>query len=324
MTKYVISGYIGFDNFGDEAIVGVLVNHLKKISAGKITVLSANPSKTSNLYGVEATFMLDFVRPIITSDVLISGGGSLLQDITSLKSLMYYLAVIMTAIIFRKKVIVFAQGFSKFRTRIGKNLAKFVLKRCEKVTVRDNQSLDYLKSLGIEATLVTDPVFGITILPTREHKGIGVQLRNCRGLGNEFLISLAEEIAEKFKKEEIKLFSFQDSIDLPIIEKFAEFLTSYGCIVKIYKNLSVAEVILEVSKLEYFIAMRFHGCLISAKSGVKTLGINYDKKVQTLSENIGFPVINMYGCEVKTGIDKLLAQTPEMYKIPEFSLDAFN
>ena len=47
MTKYVISGYIGFDNFGDEAIAKVLTTHLKDINAEKITVLSSNPIKTS-------------------------------------------------------------------------------------------------------------------------------------------------------------------------------------------------------------------------------------------------------------------------------------
>ena len=321
MTKYVISGYIGFDNFGDEAIAGVLINNLKNSGAEKITVISANPEKTSRLYGVETCGMFRFLYPILTSDVLISGGGSLLQDITSLKSLLYYLFVIMTGIIFRKKVIIFAQGFSKFRTNIGEILTSSVLKLCSKVSVRDINSQNYLQKFGINADLVADPVFGINISHTAEHKGVGVQLRDCRGLNNEFLISLAEEIAQKFKNEEIKLFSFQDNIDLPVIEKFAEFLTSNGSIVKIYKNLSVPEVIHEVSQLEYFISMRFHGCLISAKSGVKTLGINYDKKVQSLSENVGFPVINMYGCEVKSGLDLLSAQNPSEYQIPEFSFE---
>lgn len=321
MTKYVISGYIGFDNFGDEAIAGVLINHLKDSGAERITVLSANPEKTSNLYGVKSCGMFRFLYPIITSDVLISGGGSLLQDITSLRSLLYYLIVIMTAIIFGKKVIVFAQGFSKFRTKIGEILTESILKMCYKVSVRDKQSQDYLKTLGIDAELATDPVFGMEVPVIKEHKGVGVQLRDCRGLGNEFLIPLAEEIAEKFKGHEIKLFSFQDNIDLPIIEKFAEFLTSNGAMVKIYKNMSVPEVICEVSILEYFISMRFHGCLIAAKSGVKTLGIKYDKKVQILSENVGFPVINMLGCEVKQGIDELLSQNPDEYKIPKFSFD---
>jgi polysaccharide pyruvyl transferase CsaB len=318
MTKYVISGYIGFDNFGDEAIAGVIINHLKEQNPEKITVISANPEKTSRLYGVNSCGMLKFLGPILASDVLISGGGSLLQDITSLRSLIYYLMVIMTAILFGKKVIVVAQGFSKFRTQRGRVLTKFVLKKCHKVTVRDKQSQDYLKTLGIESALMTDPVFGMDIPQISEHKGVGVQLRNCRGLGNEFLIPLAEEIAEKFKGQEIKLFSFQDNIDLPIIDKFAEFLTSNGAIVKIYKNLSVTEVIHEVSRLEYFIGMRFHSCLISTKSGVKTLGINYDTKVANLANNVGFPIINMYGCEVKNGIENLLNQNPGSYSIPEF------
>jgi len=321
MTKYVISGYIGFDNFGDEAIAGVLIKHLKEINADKITVLSANPEKTSRLYGVDSSGMLNFIKPLLFSDVLISGGGSLLQDVTSLKSLIYYLIVIMTAMLLGKKVIIFAQGFSKFRTKLGKFLTKYVLKNCYKVTVRDKQSQEYLKALGVESTLLADPAWGITFPSIIEHSGVGVQLRNCRGLCNEFLIPLAEEIASNFKGQEIKLFSFQDNIDLPVIEKFAEFLTSNGCIVKIYKNLAVPEVIHEISQLEYLIAMRFHACLISAKAGVKTLGINYDKKVQSLAENVGFPVINMLGGEVKNGIFQLINKNIEDYKIPEFIFD---
>lgn len=324
MTKYVISGYIGFDNFGDEAIAGVLINHLKESGAEKITVISANPSKTAKIYGVQTSGMLNFLRPILFSDVLISGGGSLLQDVTSLRSLIYYLVVIMTAILFGKKVIIFAQGFSKFRTKRGQFLAKLVLKSCYQVTVRDKQSQEYLNALGVESRLLADPVFGINIPKVPEHRGVGVQLRNCRGLGNEFLVRLAEEIASTFKNQEIKLFSFQDNIDLPIIDKFAEFLTSNGAVVKIYKNLSVPEVLHEVSELEYFISMRFHGCLISAKSGVKTLGINYDPKVKTLAENMGFPSVNMLGCEVKQGIEELLSQNPNDYKIPEFSFNFFD
>ena len=88
MTKYVISGYIGFDNFGDEAICGILTKYLKDKSAEKITVLSVNPEKTSRLYGVDSAPFLGFIKPILDSDVLISSGGSLLQDITSLKSLL--------------------------------------------------------------------------------------------------------------------------------------------------------------------------------------------------------------------------------------------
>ena len=32
MTKYIVSGYIGFDNFGDEAIAKVLTEKLKSLN----------------------------------------------------------------------------------------------------------------------------------------------------------------------------------------------------------------------------------------------------------------------------------------------------
>lgn len=48
MTKYIVSGYIGFDNFGDEAIAKVLVDRLKHEGAEKITLISSNPEKLQN------------------------------------------------------------------------------------------------------------------------------------------------------------------------------------------------------------------------------------------------------------------------------------
>ena len=111
MTKYVISGYIGFDNFGDEAIAKVLTSHLKSKGAEKITVLSSSPNKTAKLYGVDSVNFLKFYQPIIESDVLISGGGSLLQDITSLKSLIscvkYCFGLIAVFLSFRCYLMVF-------------------------------------------------------------------------------------------------------------------------------------------------------------------------------------------------------------------------
>ena len=319
MTKYVVSGYIGFDNFGDEAICGVLTSYLKNIGAEKVSVLSANPEKTSKLYGVDSAHMLKFFKPIIESDVLISGGGSLLQDITSLKSLIYYIAIIATAIAFGKKVYIFAQGFTPFRTKFGELLTKFVLKYCEKISVRDLKSKELLKNLGIESELVADPVYGVQIIPS-EHNGIGVQLRNFEGLNDDFLEGLANAIAKNFSGQKIKLFSLQDSVDLAVIDKFAGILASKELITEIYKNTSVAETIKEITSLEYIISMRFHSDLIALKAGVKVLGINYDVKVKTLSEEVGFPIINMYGCEADSGVKALMESSAEAYKIPEFDM----
>ena len=242
MTKYVVSGYIGFDNFGDEAIAKILVSYLKSTDAEKITYISSNPQKTSQTLEVTSVRMLDFVKPILESDVLISGGGSLLQDITSLKSLIYYLVVILTALLFGKKVVIFAQGFTPFRTKLGKFFTKLILKYCDKISVRDFQSQEYLWTMGISSKLVSDPVFALEI-PHQEKKEIGIQLRNNSYLTDSFLNKLAKEIAQNFPDKEIKLISLQDNLDLEVLNKFKNILEEAGVKSIIIKNLGVNEAI---------------------------------------------------------------------------------
>jgi len=323
MTKYVVSGYIGFDNFGDEAIAQVLTNRLKEINAEKITLISSNPEKTANLYGVDSVGMLKFFKPILKSDVLISGGGSLLQDLTSLKSLIYYLGIMTTALVFRKKVYIFAQGFTPFRTSVGKFLTKTILKHCHKITVRDSKSQELLQDMGINSELVADPVFAIKTSEPNIRKGVGVQLRKFPKLSKDFMHSLADEIVQKFPNQDIKLISLQDSLDYRILETFSHILDSKGVHAEILKGLSVSEAIEEISKLEYLISMRFHSCLVGAKAGVKVLGINYDIKVQNLAKMIGFPIVNL-DKNVSNRFEKILTTNPSEYKIPDFEFPSLD
>ena len=319
MTKYVVSGYIGFDNFGDEAIALALTTYLKSLGAEKITLISSSPEKTSRIYGVESVGMLSFMQAVKESDVLISGGGSLLQDITSLKSLIYYLGIIMYAIALGKKVIIFAQGFTPFRTWFGKFFTRFALKRCHLVTVRDKKSQKFLEDLGVVSHLITDPVFGLPIPVVEKKSGVGIQLRGVNeGVDKKFLDKLADIVAEKFGNEEIKLFSLQDSFDLPILKSFAEVLSKKGIKSTIYKNLTVDDVLEKTSQLEFLIGMRFHSLLVASMAKVKVLGLKYDIKVETLSENIGFPAINISELELDEGVEALLNTNPDKYTIPNF------
>ena len=73
----------------------------------------------------------------------------------------------------------------------------------------------------------------------------------------------------------------------------------------------------ELSKLEYLIGMRFHACLISAKARVKTLGINYDVKVQNLAKAVGFPSVKLDEKTLTGKFEELLNIDTSQYKIPE-------
>lgn len=294
MTKYVVSGYIGFDNFGDEAIAHVLVDKLKAKGAEKITLISSNPEKTTSLYGVNSVPMLKFLEAIKESDVLVSGGGSLLQDVTSFKSLLYYLGVIYCALFFGKKVEIFRQGIGPINSKIGQILTKFALKHASSISVRDKKSQELLKSWGIEAELLNDPIFDLD-LPKKNKKGVvGVQLRNYPTLNEVFLNTLADEIVKRFSDKKIQLLSFQDSIDLAVCEKFARILNKKGLNnVEVLKGLSVNDVFERISDLEFLIGMRFHANVVAIKSGVKALAINYDIKVKKLAEEYNLPLVEL-------------------------------
>ena len=299
MTKnIVISGYYGSDNFGDEMILKVLIDKLKQFDVN-ITVLSLNPEKTKALHKVNAVKSFDILKVISTilkSDVLISGGGSLLQDSTSVKSLFYYLFVIKIAEFFRKKVMIFAQGIGPVKNKFGEILCKKLLKKADCVTVRDDKSLFLLRGWGInDAKLVVDPLFGLNLAGSTPTETVGIQLRSFKDLSEEFLVKLAKSVEQYFYNKKIKIFSFQDSLDKKVCVHFEAILKSLNPNIQtevIYEK-TPQELINLMRELQYMIAMRFHACLICAKYGIRTLALSYDYKVDKLAEELKLPCTNL-------------------------------
>ena len=295
MTKYIVSGYIGFDNFGDEAIAKVLTDRLKKSGAEKITLISSSPEKTAQIHQVDSCKMLDFWKSLCEADVLISGGGSLLQDVTSVKSLIYYLGVIYSALILHKKVEIFAQGIGPINSKVGQILTRFALSNADKISVRDKKSQELLKKWGIESELVKDPILELELSPKNKTGVVGIQLRSYPTVTDKFLSRLAEEVIKNFADKKIQIISLQDSVDLEICEKFARILKINGREnnVEVVRNLSINDVFECISNLEYLVAMRFHANVVGMKSGVKTLAIDYDIKVKKLADEYRLPIIEL-------------------------------
>ena len=79
--RVVVSGYHGFGNMGDEAVLAALVQQVREMAPGvQCVALSGNPARTASAYGIEAiprTSVADIVRELRRADLLVSGGGSL-------------------------------------------------------------------------------------------------------------------------------------------------------------------------------------------------------------------------------------------------------
>ncbi len=296
MNKRVcISGYYGFDNFGDEAILKTLVENLKNFEKElNITVFSSNPPKTAkelNVNSVHSFCPKDIVKSLFNCNYLISGGGSLLQDTTSAKSLIYYLGIIALAQILGKKTIIFAQGIGPIKNKHLEKLTAFILKKSKYISVRDDKSINWLKTWGIDATKCYDPVWNIETPLVEKTNIVGIQLRAFPTMTEDILNQLANLINNYYLDREIHLLSLQNKLDLEICNKLKNKLKSKN--IKVIENSSNKKIIEDLSKLDILIAMRFHACLIGIKSGVKLLPINYDIKVEQLAKEFDLNCFNL-------------------------------
>ncbi|HXM06785.1 MAG TPA: polysaccharide pyruvyl transferase family protein, partial [Candidatus Acidoferrum sp.] len=125
--RLLISGYYGFGNLGDEALLRIIVDRIStRVPAADIEVLSATPGRTARELHVRSTprgQWRNVRRAIRESDVVVSGGGGLLQNATSSRSLLYYSGILREAIRAHRKSMIFAQSIGPL-DRLGEFLVR--------------------------------------------------------------------------------------------------------------------------------------------------------------------------------------------------------
>ena len=168
MYNILISGYYGFNNIGDESILRTVIDNLReKLPDVDITVLSQSPAQTSEKYGVKAAKRMSLwsiFRSVRRCDMLLSGGGSLLQDATSGRSILYYLFILRLAQLLGKRTFIYSQGIGPISAPRNRRLAAFVLRRTDGIVVRDAGSRDLLLEIGVPEALIhvtADPVIRV-------------------------------------------------------------------------------------------------------------------------------------------------------------------
>ncbi len=284
--KVLISGYIGFSNFGDDVIFAMLTRHLKA-KGFEVSALSSNPTKTKKQFKVNSANYknpIEIIKEISKCDYLISGGGSLLQNATSNLSLLYYILIILLAKLMFKKVIIFAQGIGPISGNFWITLTKLTLRLCNLVTVRDSKSYKLLGKWKIKSRFVEDPAWDIPILHRENQRYVGIQLRDYAKMHPDFIKTLVKYIGLYFSDRKIIIFSFQNPQDLKICYKFEKELKLQWPQIKheIITDNSIKSIVTAFSHLDCLFAMRFHACLLGLKYNIKVFALPYDIKVENL------------------------------------------
>lgn len=292
--KIIISGYYGYDNLGDEAILYSMIKNFKKNHPDlEIVVLSGNPEKTEKKYQVKAVDRFNLFKiskEILTSSAFISGGGGLFQDVTGLKTLKYYLGLVFLARLMLKPVMIYAQGIGPINTKTGKFLTNIILNNVNLITVRDQNSKDILNKLNVKAPpiLVTgDAAFSMDA-PREEKKAnktikVGISARPWSTGGNYTLIlaRFADLLIENYNAS-IYLLPFQRRQDFKICK---DILSQMKGSARIVDGLEDPEEMLEfINGLDFLIAMRLHALIFAAICHVPFMGISYDPKVDSFMD----------------------------------------
>ena len=141
--KIIISGYYGFGNLGDEAILISIIDRLNtEIENPEIVILYTKAESEilksyKNVRCVHRMNPLAIFFEMINADLVISGGGGLLQDSTGFTTVLYYLGIVKMALFLRKKVLFYAQGIGPLNLDKSKKLITNTLNKVNFITVRD-------------------------------------------------------------------------------------------------------------------------------------------------------------------------------------------
>lgn len=303
----VICGAYGKGNSGDNAILNAIVEQLRHIDPDlPICALSRNPMETklcANINSVHAFHILKIGRLLRRCKLYISGGGTLMQDATSTRSLIYYLFSIRQAAFHGCKIMLYGCGVGPISRPRNQKRAGKVLDRCaDVISVRDRYSVDFLHKLGVtrpEIHLNADPALLIDPPDTDE---LRAYLRRCGLTDGKRYMMLAVRPWEGFDEKITAfanaadyahreyglipiLYAMEPNRDEPAARAVAEKVKCPHLVLS--AGINGGEILALVRRMSLVVSMRLHTLIFASGQGVPMVGVVYDPKVSGFLDYLG-------------------------------------
>ncbi|MBU8905973.1 polysaccharide pyruvyl transferase CsaB [Desertibacillus haloalkaliphilus] len=301
--RVVLSGYYGFHNVGDEAILFSIIAALKAEQPDiEIVVLSNDPDYTKKTYQVEAVNrwqLKEVSQAIRSADGVISGGGSLLQDKTGNRSVIYYSGIMMIARAYKKPFVIYAQGIGPVDKKVNQRITKVAISKAKLVTVRDEASKQFLKDIGLknEVSVVPDPVLGIDV-NTRSSDWVqeqslkqpmlAVSVRDWPSSDNykEAIAGALDQAAGLGYK--VVFVPMHGEHDAETSKEVAAMMSAEALISP--HDASIEEKIAVIGESAMLVGMRLHALIFAAVVETPFLALSYDPKIDAFADLCQQPV----------------------------------
>ena len=305
----ILCGAYGRDNAGDEAILKAILTEMRAIDPDMpLWVMTRKPKFTRLTYRANAVYTFNvpaFCAKMRRCNLYINGGGSLIQDVTSRRSLWFYLYTLSAARRMGCRVMMYGCGIGPVRYPENRKLAARIINRSvDAITLRDSSSREELKSMGVTvpSTLAADPT---VILPSAPgsvadgllesaglHPGegqryLGITVRPWPGFEAKAPVFAAAADYAYGTYGLIPVFiPIEPKLDVNAAQQVASRLKSAPCAI-LPGSASAENVISLFSRMEVVLSMRLHALVFAAGHGVPLVGAVYDPKVSSFLDAAG-------------------------------------
>ena len=334
----VICGAYGRGNAGDDAILLAILTELRAIDPDlSFQVFSRNPMDTRMSYRVNAFYTFRFWKALHyfkRAKLFINGGGSLMQDVTSYRSLWFYLWTLAAAKRHGCPVVMYGCGIGPIRSDGNRRRAARVMDRyVDAITLRDPDSLKELEVLGVSRPKISLSADTTVILPAAEPEVIdgildscgipadgayvGFVLRPWPGFEEKAraLAAAADHVYETYGLTPV-FFPIEPRLDVAAAQRvIARMKAPHYLMTEPY---TAAQTIGILSRMKVVVSMRLHGLIFAAGQGVPLVGIVYDQKVSSFLSYIGQDLYEDLGDITAEGLMGLIDQAVARGRDPQF------
>jgi len=301
----MLCGYYGEHNLGDDALLDVL---LRQLPQGWIPLVTAHDQQQvhrrfaadwPDLQTVDRRSLKAVLAALSGCRALVLGGGSLLQDSTSFRSLLYYGALILAARARGLTVLLWGQGLGPLRRHRSRLLARLLLAQANGISWRDSASARLAAGWGFHAAQGSDPVWAF---PPQDWHGQGGPIVLCwrpvpllDDRGWRLLLQALEALADRTDRP-VHWLPFHQDQDTDLLAD----LDRRGLLGDSLRRRSVpVQADTPEQAMQCFrgaslvLAMRLHGLILAALAGSPCAALSYDPKVAAAAEALDCPWLDL-------------------------------
>lgn len=303
----LICGAYGKGNAGDDAILEAIIRQMRDIDPDlPLYVLTRTPKETKIRYRIGAVYTFafpKFLKIMRRTRLYLNGGGSLIQDVTSSRSLQYYLFSIRCAKRTGNRVLMYGCGIGPVNKPGNVKRAARVIDRCvDVITLREETSREELARMGVtkpKIQVTADPA--LLLRPADEACADSFFLTNGMDPKGDYLLfvlrpwrgfsekaaafaAAAERASRAYGLTPVFL-ALEPARDLPACRMAAQLTRCPYHVLPAPDDGSL--LVAMMGKMRTVVSMRLHALIFACAVGTPVVGAVYDPKVRSFLDYLG-------------------------------------